>query len=151
MTAIYPSTIRKRRCQILKLSDIPLCCAVSRKNPLASRQTLQLTDLYGETLLMVERGDTAYVDALRDEIEQHHPPIRIQDVPSYDTSVFNQCSNLGGVMITISTWSELHPLLVTIPCEWDYTVPYGIIYAKQPSAPVVEFVNIMKNIACKNS
>lgn len=144
VTGIYPSTMWKRRCQVLKLTDIPLCCAVSRKNPLASKKKLRITDLYGENLLMVERGDTSYIDALRDEIEEHHPQIHIQDVPSYDTAVFNQCSILGSVMITISTWAELHPSLITIPCEWNYTVPYGIVYAERPSKLVAEFIDIMK-------
>lgn len=151
VAGIYPSTMWKRRCQILKLTDIPLCCAVSRKNPLASKKTLRLIDLYGETLLMAERGDTSYIDVLRDEIEQHHPQIHIQDVPSYDTAVFNQCSILGSAMITISTWEDLHPSLMTIPCEWDYTVPYGIVYAEQPSELVTEFINIMNKLANDNT
>lgn len=144
VAGIYPSTMWKRRCQILRLTDIPLCCAVSKKNPLSSKKKLKITDLYGQDLLMVERGDTSYIDALRDEIEEHHPQIHIQDVPSYDTGVFNQCSILGSTMITISTWAELHPSLVTIPCEWNYTVPYGIIYAEQPSDLVMDFISIMK-------
>lgn len=147
VAGIYPSTMWKRRCQILKLMDIPLCCAVSRNNPLAQKKQLQITDLYGENLLMVERGDTLYIDALRDEIEQHHPQIHIQDVPSYDTKVFNQCDVSNSAMITIATWAELHPSLVTIPCKWDYTVPYGIVYPEQPSELVLEFIEIMKGFA----
>lgn len=151
VAGIYPSTMWKRRCRILKLTEIPLCCAVSRKNPLASKKSLRFTDLYGEKLLMVERGDTSYIDALRNEIEENHPQIHIQDVPSYDTTVFNQCSILGSAMITISTWAEIHPSLVTIPCEWNYTVPYGIVYAEQPSEIVLEFIEIMKDFANKKT
>lgn len=95
-------------------------------------------------MLMVECGDTLYIDALRDEIERHHPQIHIQDVPSYDTKVFNQCDSLNSVMLTIATWAELHPSLVTIPCEWDYTAPYGIVYTQQPSELVLEFIEVMK-------
>lgn len=146
VAGIYPSTMWKRRCQILKLTDIPLCCAVSRKNPLASKKKLRFTDLYGENLLMVERGDTSFIDALRDEIETNHPRIHIQDVPSYDTKVFNQCDLSNSVMITIGTWAELHPSLITIPCEWNYTVPYGIVYAEQPSDLILEFIKIIQNI-----
>ena len=105
VAGIYPSTRWKRRCQILPLTEIPLCCAVSRQNPLSSRKKLRLPDLYGENLLMVERGDT------------------------------------------IGTWAELHPSLVAIPCEWDYTVPYGIVYAENPSALVLEFIGIMKKFS----
>lgn len=145
VAGIYPSTLWNRPCQVLKIADIPLCCAVSRKNPLSAKETLKITDLYGENLLMVERGDTNYIDVLRNELEQFHPQIYIQDVPSYDTKVFNQCDNSNSVMITIKTWAELHPSLVTIPCEWNYTVPYGIIYGEHPSAEVCEFIDIMKN------
>ena len=50
-------------------------------------------------------------------------------------------------MVTIGTWAELHPSLVTILCEWDYTVPYGIVYAENPSALVLEFIGIMKKFS----
>lgn len=94
---------------------------------------------------MVERGDTRYVDALRDEIEKHHLKIHIQDVSSYDTKVFNQCEISGCIMITISTWAELHPSLVTIPCGWEYIAPYGIVFSQQPSDLVSEFVEAIKH------
>lgn len=144
VAGIYPSTLWNRRCQVLKVGDELLSCAVSRKNPLSRKESLDFRDLYGETLLMVERGDTSYIDALRDEIELNHPQIRIQDVPSYDTEVFNQCESEGCAMITISTWDDVHPSLVTIPCEWDYSVPYGIVYSEKPSARVEEFINAIR-------
>lgn len=150
VAGIYPSTMWNKRCKILKLTDIPLCCAVARKNPLAGKSKLRISDLYGENLLIVERGDTSYVDALRDELEAKHPQIHIQDVPSYDTQVFNRCDSTNSVMITIETWAELHPSLVTIPCEWDYTVPYGIIYANNPSPLVSGFIEIMQRFSAKN-
>lgn len=144
VAGIYPSTLWGRRCQVLKLTDVPLCCAVSRKNPLSARDSLSLEDLHGETLLMVERGDTSYIDALRDEIEEHHPQVRIQDVPSYDTKTFNQCERLGCAMVTIPTWAELHPSLVTVPCDWEFTVPYGIVYPQEPSDVVFEFLEAIR-------
>lgn len=145
IAGIYPSNLWNRQCQVLKIADIPLCCAVSRKNPLSEKNVLKITDLYGENLLMVERGETNYIDVLRNEIEQNHPQIYIQDVTSYDTNVFNQCDISNSVMITIATWSEIHPSLVTIPCEWEYSVPYGIIYGAHPSKDVCEFIEVMKN------
>lgn len=146
VAGIYPSTFWGNRCQVLKLSDRPLCCAVPRKHPLAKRPRLTFEDLYGESLLMVERGDTSYIDCLRDEIEQQHPQIHIQNVPAYDMGVFNQCEASNCPMITISTWAELHPSLVTLPCEWSYTVPYGIAYSLHPSKGVLSFIEAIKAI-----
>ena len=79
--------------------------------------------------------------------KKNHPQIHIQDVASYGTGVFNQCDRTNSVMVTIGTWAELHPSLVTILCEWDYTVPYGIVYAENPSALVLEFIGIMKKFS----
>lgn len=59
--------------------------------------------MYTENLLMIERGDTSFIDILPDKIEDNHPLIHIQDVPSYDTKVFNQCNISGSIMIIIKT------------------------------------------------
>lgn len=144
IAGIYPVPIEKYSCNVLKLTDIPLCCAMSRKNSLSTKKMLNITDLYGQNLLMVERGDTIFIDKLRNEIEKNHPQIHIQDVLPYDTKIFNQCDISNSIMITIETWAELHPSLITIPCNWNYTVPYGIIYANQPSALITKFVDIIK-------
>lgn len=37
-------------------------------------------------------------------------------------------------------WVNVHPLLATIPVEWAYTFPYGLIYAKNPPKEVLEFI-----------
>ena len=97
--------------------------------------------------MMVERGDTSYVDSVRNDFEQNYPMIHIEDVPAYDTKTFNQCDVSGNIMITIATWAELHPSLVTIPCEWNYTVPYGIMYSDHPSELVSNFIKIMADFS----
>lgn len=146
IAGIYPSTLWHRKCSILKITDNPICLAVPRKHRLAAKKELCFADLYGENLIVVERGDTVYIDALRDEIEQNHPEIHIQDAPSYDMNVFNQCEISNSIMLTISTWAEIHPSLVTIPCDWDYSVPYGIVYSTQPSKGVINFIEAIKSI-----
>lgn len=146
VASTYPSTLWGNRCQVLELARLPLCCAVARTHPLAKKKLLNFEDLYGQTLIMVERGDTSYIDLLRDEIEQNHPQIRIHNVPAYDMTVFNQCEILNGFLITISSWKELHPALVTIPCGWDFSIPYGIVYSLQPSGGVEKFIAAMRTL-----
>lgn len=140
VACIYPSTLWQNRCNVLQLSELPLCCAVSRNHPLSSKEVLHMEDLYGYTLMMVERGDTSYIDKLRNEIERKHPQIHIHNVAPYDIDVFNECERSNGIMITIETWRDIHPGLVTIPCEWKFTTPYGIIYPLNPSPFVETFV-----------
>ena len=49
------------------------------------------------------------------------------------------------LMETLDIWTDIHPSLVTLPMEWQYEIPYGIVYAKTPSRTVKEFVEIIQN------
>lgn len=47
-------------------------------------------------------------------------------------------------METLDIWKDVHPSIITIPMEWDYTMPYGIVYAKQPSEQMRKFIRIIQ-------
>ncbi len=101
--------------------------AVSREHHLAKKSRIDLQDLYGETLMMVKQGDSGVNDFIRNDLQRYHPKIRIEDTPQfYDLSVFNRCAETGKVLLTIECWQELHPGLVSIPVNWDYSIPYGL-------------------------
>lgn len=51
------------------------------------------------------------------------------------------------VLLTLETWEDIHPFLTTIPVNWGYTMPYGIIYPLEPTPEVLDFVNIIKTAA----
>lgn len=40
----------------------------------------------------------------------------------------------------------MHPALVTIPVEWDYPIPYGLLYAMEPSAEVLRLLETVKEL-----
>ena len=48
------------------------------------------------------------------------------------------------MLLTIECWRDVHPLLVTIPVEWEYTIPYGILYAVHPPEDVAELIALVK-------
>ena len=135
----------KERYNILELRQGECCIAVPRKHRLAKKDKLQWSDLDGENLMLVKRGDSPVLDRLRDEIEMKHPKINILNISHfYDTNIFNECERAGCIMETLDIWKDVHPSIVTIPMEWEYKIPYGIVYAKQPSAPVQAFINIIQ-------
>ena len=119
--------------------------AVSSEHRLAGKKRLDIQDLYGETLMMVKRGDSGVNDFLRNDLEKHHPQIRIEDTPPfYDLSVFNHCAETGKVLLTIECWSEVHPALVSIPVNWEYSIPYGLLYSADAPQDVLQFVEMAK-------
>ena len=134
------------RCNMLPLGNYKKCISVPSYHRLAHKKKLEITDLYGETLVMVKRGDSITNDLIRDELETKHPAIHIQDAEHfYDINVFNHCEQSGYVLLNLECWKEVHPTLVTIPVNWDYTIPYGLLYALNPSPDVQQLVTILQN------
>lgn len=134
----------RKQHSILLLDKLPCRIAVPRKHPLAKKKSLLWSDLDGETLMLVKRGDSAILNQMRDEILEHHPQIKITDAANfYDTSIFNECERMNWLMETLDIWADIHPSLVTLPMEWEYEIPYGIVYAKKPSKAVKAFVSII--------
>ena len=134
-------------CRFLPLGRYKKMIAVSRDHPLASKKCINIEDLYGETLMMVSRGDSGVNDFLRNDLEKNHPQIHIEDTPHfYDLSVFNRCAETGNVLLTIECWQEIHPGLVSIPVNWNYSIPYGLLYSFDAPDDVLQFVKTAENM-----
>lgn len=126
----------------LPLGACKCAVALSKKNPLAKKEVLRWEDLEGNTLLLVRQGDSYVLDELRDDILVNHKTIQIVDSDGfYDMSTFNLCEQQGYLMETLDLWSNLHPSLVTIPVKWKYEMPYGIMYARDPTDHVKAFID----------
>lgn len=129
-----------RHCAGLELSREPFCCAVSIHHKLAAKDRLTVQDLYGENLMLMKRNWSRYVDDLRDDIWQNHSQIHIVDFEFYSMDIFNRCENGNNVLLAIPGWANVHPLLKVIPVEWEYSIPYGLLHAPEPSETVKRFL-----------
>lgn len=128
-------------CSFMPLGRYKKMIAVSREHRLAQKKRVDIEDLYGETLMMVERGDSGVNDFIRNDLEKNHPQIHIEDTPQfYDLEVFNRCAQTNNVLLTIECWSQVHPGLVSIPVNWDYSIPYGLLYSHDAPEDVLRFV-----------
>lgn len=76
-----------RGCAGFEFSREPICCSVSIHHRLAGKSVLKLEDLYGETLMLMHRGWSNYVDGLREDILRNHPQINIKDFSIYSLEV----------------------------------------------------------------
>lgn len=133
------------RCNMLPLGRYKKMCAVSREHPLATKNYLELSDLYGETLMMVKEGDSEMNDIIRSDLRKNHQDIRIEDTTQfYDMAVFNRCIETGNVLLILECWQDVHPALVSIPVKWNYSSPYGLLYSLNPPDDVMKFVNAVK-------
>lgn len=145
VAGIFDDTmLNLRQCNGLELSRTPICCAVSLTHPLAAKDKLKVTDLYGENLMLMHRGWSKFVDELRDDLWANHPQINIVDFDFYSVNVFNQCENSNDILMVTRNWENIHPLIKIIPVEWDYTIPFGLLYSQQPSRMIQQFLIAVK-------
>lgn len=132
-------------CNFLELGKYRKMVAVPRAHALAQKKRLCVRDLYGETLMMVKGGDSDVNDRIRADLTKNHPAIHLADTPQYyDLSVFNRCAESGNVLLTIECWRDVHPGLVTIPVEWGYEIPYGLLYSLNAPEDVRLFVETVR-------
>ena len=135
-----------RGCAGLELVRVPFQCAVSIHHRLAEKDHLRLSDLYGENLMLMHRGWSHYVDQLRDDLWQHHPQIHIIDFDFYNMDILNRCESSSNVLLSVPGWANVHPLLKSIPIEWDYSIPFGILHSPNPSPVVQRFLDAAKTV-----
>ncbi len=95
--------------------------------------------------MLIQRGDSPVLNQMRDDIVKKHPNVKIKDaLNKYDTAIFNECDKMNCLMETLDIWTDVHPSLVTLPMEWEYKMPYGIVYAKFPSQAVHDFIAVVQ-------
>ena len=145
VAGIFDETmLNLRRCAGLEISREPICCAVSAHHRLAGKDRLTVQDLYGENLMLMRRDWSHYVDMLRDDIWKNHPKIHIVDFDFYDVGAFNQCENNNCVLMAVENWRYVHPLLKILPVDWNYTIPFGLLHAREPSPLVRNFLRAVE-------
>lgn len=136
----YQTTYWGDRYQSFHLRDLPVCVACSKSHPLAARERLTVDDLHGQTLWLCDRDVAEYQNELWDDLEQNHPQIQLKSAPYLDINTFNQLTTSQELILSAECWNSVHPLVATIPVDWDYKMPYGLIYAKDPPREVLQFI-----------
>ncbi len=148
IASIFPSTLWKNSCNALILRQLPLAISVPINHPLASRQQITFSDLYGETIIIFKPEDKTNRYGFYNTIQQFHHEIHIHYVPPHDFNAFNYAANNGWLMLTVDLWNGIHPSLTTIPfyASEPYTVPYGILYPKNPPSYITDFINMFEQV-----
>lgn len=113
-------------------------------HPLAQKERLSIRDLYGQRLMLIQRGWNGEVDALRDRLHREHGQIEIVNFDFFSARIFENCERSGSLMMTIPYWGQVHPLLRIIPVDWDCQVSFGLFHAPHPSLAVQHFLDTVR-------
>lgn len=136
----YQTSYWGDRYNYFHLKDLPMCISCSRIHRLATKAKLTIEDLHEETLIMMKRGLSANNDMLRDCLEQNHPQVQIKDIDFLDYDMLNQIATSNDLIVAAEYGKNIHPLLTILPVDWQYTMPYGLIYTKEPRKEVLQFI-----------
>ena len=130
---------------ICLIRNLPCRIGVPRSHPLSEKKSLTWKDLSGESIIVIRSGLSATLNRLRNDILSNHHDVRIIDANGpYNIDDFNYCVQMNCLMETLDIWTDVHPSLVTMPMEeWNHASPYGIVYSRDPSTALQEFMGII--------
>ena len=144
---VFDDTMLKvRDCDGIEILREPFCVAVSIHHKLAKKEKITPADMKGETLMMMQRGWSSSGDRLRDDITAKYPDIQISEFDLYNVDVFNRCENNNELLLAFKSWESVHPLIKIIPVDWDYKMPFGLLYSKEPSEKVKKLIRAIEKV-----
>lgn len=116
--------------------------AVPFGSHLAQKERLSFNDLDGETLVMPPL-EASIVRKMCQDLTIYHSGINIINTDRYySPNTFNNYAD--NLVLTRESFENLAPTHRIMNVDWDYQTPYGIIFAKNPSEKMKNFMKILK-------
>lgn len=139
--------LKRYGCVGLELEQEALCCCVPRDSSLATLDMVTLEDLHGQSLMLIYEGWNEKTDALRTRISTEHPEIEVVDFPMYNASVFNQCANEEHALASFGFWRDVHPMLKTMPTDWNLSASYGLMYSPKADTRTMQLIETLRALS----
>ncbi|ORJ32689.1 transcriptional regulator [Streptococcus oralis subsp. tigurinus] len=140
LEAIFCDLAWADQCQFFELFQTPICIAVNQLHPLAKKKKVFLEDILPYTIILAREGAISQLDALRKDLQDLDPDITVQDAQTIGQDLISMTEVQPYIFITQKIFQDNHPSLVTIPLDTPHTLPYGFLYAKEPSQATLDFL-----------
>ena len=135
----------ERGCQAAHLYDKQLLFAIPVTNSLCSEHKIDIADLKGQKVLLIRKNWNEYIDELREDLTANG--VTIEEFEMFNLGAYNRAVQENVPIITVEGWEDVHPLLKIVPADWEYRIPFGILYSPTPSKQVKDFIGAMKKIS----
>ena len=137
--------LKERCCQAAHLYDKQLLFAIPVTNPLCSKRKIELADLKGQKVLLIRKNWNEYIDELREDLTASG--VTVEEFEMFNLNAYNRAVQENVPIITVEGWEDVHPLLKIVSADWEYRIPFGILYSPTPSKQVKDFIGAMKKIS----
>ena len=130
--------------EILPCSPYQLNICVPKGDPLAGLKMASFENLRGRKLIMHARGLSKADDVLRDYLETHEPSIKIVDFPFYSHELFIKALIEDYLLVCVKQYCLEKFNFSQVPMNWNFPVERGIVYRKDPTPEVKDFIDLIK-------
>ncbi len=139
--------LEDRRCKAAHLYDKKLLFAIPVTHPLCGKTKIELSDLKGRKVLLIRKNWNEYIDKLRTDLIENGT--EIEDFDMFNLNAFNRAAQENIPIITVEGWEDVHPLLRIVSADWNYSIPFGILYSPTPTKQVKDFISASHKISLK--
>lgn len=137
--------LEERRCKAAHLYDKKLLFAIPVTHPLCGKTKIELSDLKGRKVLLIRKNWNEYIDKLRTDLIKNGT--EIEDFDMFNLNAFNLAAQENIPIITVEGWEDVHPLLRIVSADWNYSIPFGILYSPTPTKQVKDFISALHKIS----
>lgn len=136
--------LAERGCLAAHLYDKRLSFAVPITNGLCEKSKIDIPDLKGKRVMLIRKNWNKYIDDLRGDLIA--AGAEIEDFDMFNLGAFNRAAQENIPIITVEGWEDVHPLLKMNPADWEYRIPFGILYSPTPTKQVTDFIQMIVKI-----
>lgn len=139
--------LEERGCKAAHLYDKKLSFAIPVTHRLSNKPQIEISDLRGERVLLIRKNWNEYIDELREDLLANG--VTVEDFDMFNLGAFNKAAQENVPIITVDGWEDVHPLMKIVPANWEYRIPFGILYSPTPSKQVKDFIGALQKVAMK--
>lgn len=144
---IYLAGLFQDKCNFFELFPARICIAIPSGNRLFHKDRLSIQDLRGEKIMITTKGHSQGFDAVRAILKQKDFNTEVIDTDYYDINIFATCELNNYLMLSLDVWSDIYPSMKTCPVDWNYTVPYGLLYSLNPTKEVQALIDTAQSLS----
>lgn len=133
-------------CNSYCIANTAFRIAVPKQHRLAQKEILTYSDLENETIVALSGNTNAYYEQVLQAISDNTTNVKFSITNFIDFSTFDFAIKNNHPILISDYLRDVHPSLVFLPVDWDFTIPYGIYYSKAPSSLMTELLNSFSDI-----
>lgn len=96
-------------------------------------------------MLLIRKNWNKYIDELRENLIASG--VTVEDFDMFNLNAYNRAAQENVPIITVDGWEDVHPLLKIISADWEYRIPFDILYSPTPTKRVKDFINTLIKIS----